>query len=92
MEQIFFRLIQMIIKPKNTERIRRHNLHTAEIILHGQNGGRIYISESEQTNPIVYVIDEESFLKHFDFTFSVDAIPECVPQKFRDSGIQIVKI
>jgi hypothetical protein len=82
----------MIVKSKNTERIRKHNVQTADIKLLGQHGGRIYLSVSDETNQCVYMIDEESFLKHFIFTTSVDDIPACDPHTFKESGIQIVKI
>jgi hypothetical protein len=82
----------MTIKSKNTERMRRHNLHTAEIHLLGQNGGRVFLSISEQTNPIVYEIDQDSFLKHFVFTSSIEDLPFWETSKSKDSGIQIVKI
>jgi len=82
----------MIIKSKNTERMRRHNLQTAEIHLLGQNSGRVYLSITEQTNTIVYEIDQDSFLKHFVFTSSIEDLPFWETSKSKDSGIQIVKI
>jgi len=82
----------MTIKSKNTERMRRYNLHTAEIHLLGQNGGRVFLSISEQTNPIVYEIEQDSFLKHFVFTSSIEDLPFWETSKSKDSGIQIVKI
>ena len=82
----------MKIKSKNTERMRRHNMHNAEIHILGQNGGCVYLSILEQSYPIVYVIDQESFLKHFVFSSSIDDLPIWESGKFKDSGIQIVKI
>ena len=82
----------MVVKSKNTERIRRHNIQMADFTLLGQHGGRIYLSVSDETNQFVYMLDEESFLKHFIFTSTVDDIPVCDPHKYKESGIQIVKI
>jgi hypothetical protein len=82
----------MIIKPKNTERMRRHNIHNVEIHLLGQNSGRVYLSITEQINTIVYEIDQDSFLKHFVFTSSLEDLPFWETSKSKDSGIKIVKI